>query len=124
MNGSRELEASNTLPHIEQASETGGLLLCSISLYEIAALARAGRLTPAIPLRDWIDESLATPGLRIVEIDAPLAVEAAALPGDVPGDGADRLIVAAARVSHAALVTADAALAAYGAEGSVRVMGL
>jgi PIN domain nuclease of toxin-antitoxin system len=110
------------LPLAERASEQGGLLLCSISLFEITTYARSGRISPAIPIRDWIADALETPGLRLLPIDAALAAEAAALPGTVPADGVDRLIVAAARLSRAALVTADPALIAYGAEGHVRVV--
>jgi PIN domain nuclease of toxin-antitoxin system len=122
MNGNPELESSPALPLAERASEHGGLLLCSISLFEITTYARSGRISPAIPIRDWIADALETPGLRLLPIDAALAAEAAALPGTVPADGVDRLIVAAARLSRAALVTADPALIAYGAEGHVRVV--
>jgi PIN domain nuclease of toxin-antitoxin system len=122
MNGNPELESSPALPLIERASEEGGLLLCSISLFEISNYARSGRVLPAIPVRDWLADALETPGLRLVSIDAPLAAEAAALPGAVPGDGVDRLIVAAARLARAALATADPALLAYGAAGHVRVV--
>jgi PIN domain nuclease of toxin-antitoxin system len=122
MNGSPELEHSSSLAHIETASENGALLLCSISLWETAALARQGRLRPSLPLRDWIEQSLETPGLRMVEIDAAIAAEAAALPGRFDGDGADRLIVAAARSRHALLATADDTLKRYAAAGHLRIL--
>lgn len=121
MNGNPEIRQSDFLTDIEQASETGALLLCSISLFEIAAYAQHGRIVPSIPIRDWIAESLETPGLRLVPIDGPLATEAATLPGDFAGDGADRLIVAAARLSHATLMTADESIAAYASAGHVRI---
>ncbi len=121
MNGNPEIRRSRPLTDIEHAAETGNLLLCSISLFEIAAYARSGRIVSSIPIRDWIAESLETPGLRLVQIDASLAAEAAALPGEFGGDGADRLIIAAARLSHSTLVTADETIAAYAAEGHVRI---
>jgi PIN domain nuclease of toxin-antitoxin system len=121
MNGNPEMRQSDPLTDIERASETGALLLCSISLFEIAAYAQRGRIVPSIPIRDWIDESVETPGLRLVPIDAALAAEAATLPGNFTGDGADRLIVAAARLFHATLITADETIAAYGAEGHLRI---
>lgn len=122
MNGEKRLESSSALADLEEASETGNLLLCSISLFETAAYAEQGRLRPAIPLRDWINTALETPGLRVIELDAEIAAEAAALPQGLEGDGADRLIAAAARVRHAVLVTADPLLLRYAGEGHLRVL--
>lgn len=120
MNGDVRLESSPVLADIEGASETGNLLLCSISLFETATYVSQGRIRPAIPLRDWIDSALETPGLRVIEIDAETAAEAATLPAGFAGDGADRLIVAAARVRHAVLATADPTLLQYAAAGHIR----
>lgn len=74
-----------------------------------------------MPLRDWIESALETPGLRVIDIDPEIAAEAAALPAGFEGDGADRFIAAAARVHHAVLVTADPLFARYAAEGHLRV---
>jgi PIN domain nuclease of toxin-antitoxin system len=75
-----------------------------------------------MPLRDWIDESLETPGLRVIDIEPEIAAEAANLPGAFAGDGADRLIVATARNRHAFLLSADQNLKRYAADGHVRLM--
>ena len=122
MNGSPQLQDSPALASVEHASEHGVLLLCSISLWEIATFSRQGRLRPAMPLRDWIDESLETPGLRVIDIEPAIAAEAANLPGAFAGDGADRLIVATARSRHAFLLSADQNLKRYAADGHVRLM--
>jgi PIN domain nuclease of toxin-antitoxin system len=122
MNGTPELEQSSALASIEEASETGGLLLCSISLVEIATYARQDRIRPAMPVREWIARSLQTPGLELVYLDTDVAAEAAALPGQFSGDGADRVIVAAARLRHAFLATADSTLTSYGRDGHVKLL--
>ncbi|MFP4011566.1 MAG: type II toxin-antitoxin system VapC family toxin [Spirochaetaceae bacterium] len=124
MNGMSELEHAPARREIEEASESGALLLCSISLFETAVFTRQGRVRPSLPLRDWFSSGVETPGLRLVPLDADLAVEAAALPGEFPGDGADRLIVAAARLAHARLVSADRRLQEYAAAGHVRFLAV
>lgn len=122
MNGSPQLQGSPALTPVEQASEDGLLFLSSISLWEIATFARQGRLKPAIPLHDWMNQSLETPGLRVIDIEPAIATEAASLPGAFPGDGVDRLIVATARSRHAFLLTADQNLRRYAADGHVRIL--
>ena len=84
-------------------------------------LIAKGRLTIA-DLDRWILESSHVPGIRVEPIDDAVALESARLPAPLHGDPADGLLVATARVLDATLVTCDAALIAYGAQGHARVM--
>ncbi len=85
-------------------------VLSGISLWEIAMLHSLGRIALDLPLRDWLDKATAPPLVRVQGITPPIAAEVAALPDSIPGDPADRVIVATARVLGCRLVTSDAAL--------------
>lgn len=122
LEGAANLDGSGFVSQAERASAAGELYLCSISLAEVAFLARTERLKLVIPVSTWLSEALQTPGLQLVGIDPALASEGARLPGEFPGDAADRLIVAAARLLGGMLATADPLLLDYGAAGHVRVI--
>jgi PIN domain nuclease of toxin-antitoxin system len=66
--------------------------------------------------------ALALPGIHLAPLEPAVAVASTRLPGDLHGDPADRLIVATARQLGATLVTADAAVLAYGRLGQVDVL--
>jgi PIN domain nuclease of toxin-antitoxin system len=90
---------------IERAATSSGVLIPSISLWEIARLAQDGRLKLGERAERWFDAALATVAGTVVAITPELAVRAAALA--CHGDPADRLIIATALVSGATLVTRD-----------------
>jgi PIN domain nuclease of toxin-antitoxin system len=88
----------------------GQAVAATVSVLEIAAAVRRGRLELGSPLGDWLADLCALPELRF----EPLSVEIAQLAGSfddaAPGDPADRIIIATARVLRARLVTADESL--------------
>ena len=85
----------------------------SISVWEIATLVARGRLELSLDVVEWIARVEAIESLRFVPVDNRIALASTRLPGELPRDPADRLIVATARSLDAALVTRDARLAAY-----------
>jgi PIN domain nuclease of toxin-antitoxin system len=89
---------------LEQASRVG---VPAISCLEFAALAARGRITLDRPPLDWILDALALPRFELLPLTPAVAVKAAGLPADFPGDPADRLIVATALIEAAPLVTKD-----------------
>ena len=100
---------SNRLPAtarhaIDGASAVG---VCAISLWEVAMLVAKRRLEMDRDPLEWLKQALALPRVELVQISPAIAVEAAALPSTFPGDPADRLIVASARLTRAAIVTRD-----------------
>ena len=106
----------------ETASVESRLAVCDVSIWEVVALEAAGRVAFTMPVEMWLDDALATPGLRVIPIERALAVESARLPGSFDGDVPDRFIVAAARITGGAIVTADPRIIAYGNQGYVRVV--
>lgn len=62
----------------------------------------------------WIRQALALPGVELAAITPEIAVRAAGLGGDFPGDPADRLIVATALETRAPLATLDERLRGSG----------
>ena len=89
------------------------LYASSISVWEIATLVACGRLELTLDVVDWITRVEAIDSLRFVAVDNRIALASTRLPGELPGDPADRIIVATARSLDAPLVTRDARLAAY-----------
>ena len=90
---------------IDAADRVG---VCAISLWEVAMLVAKGRLEFDRDTRTWLQQALALPRVELLPLTPELAVESAGLPATFPGDPADRLIVAAARLERAVLVTRDA----------------
>ncbi len=63
---------------------------------------------------------LALPGISLAPLSPKIAVASTRLPGELPSDPADRMIVATARQLGATLVTADQALLTYGQTGHLK----
>lgn len=91
-----------------------GIIVSSISIWEVAMLIAAGRLTLTVEAATWIASVEALPFLRFVPVDNRIAAMAVALSGFPHRDPADRMIVATALVLNATLVTADRRMRAYG----------
>jgi PIN domain nuclease of toxin-antitoxin system len=107
---------------IENAAQEQQLWVSTITPWEIGMLVAKGRLVLDRDVMDWLQAALSLPGIRVAPLEAALAVASTRLPGELHGDPADRLIVATARHLGATLVTADAALLAYGQLGHVGVL--
>jgi PIN domain nuclease of toxin-antitoxin system len=87
---------------LEGASE---LAVAAISWFELAWLARNGRISVTIPIRSWL-QGLAGE-LRTVGVTPAIADTAVSLPSSFPGDPADRMIYATAIEHGWKLVTKD-----------------
>jgi PIN domain nuclease of toxin-antitoxin system len=61
----------------------------------------------------WVDEAGHVGVIRIAPVDQRIAVLATQLPGEAPGDPADRIIAATALVNGCPLVTPDRELRDY-----------
>lgn len=109
VDGSRQLSA-RARRAIAAESATGTISASAISCWEIAMLARKGRLELTMSVDDWIVRCEALPFFTILPIETRIAVRAAqlALPH---GDPADRLIVSTALAYGATVVTRDERLA-------------
>jgi PIN domain nuclease of toxin-antitoxin system len=82
--------------------------ICPISCWEIATKMVNGKLSLDRPLRKWVRQALARPGVILTELSADIAILAGELgQQSFHGDPADRLIVATAIEHGAELVTKD-----------------
>ena len=96
------------------AEEAGrGLVVSSISVWEVAVKAALGKLTLDRELRAWIGVASMSPGVVVQPLDPRDALASTHLPGTFPKDPADRIIIALARRLDVALVTSDRAIRAY-----------
>jgi PIN domain nuclease of toxin-antitoxin system len=109
--GDAQLSVAHRRAIADAEGESVGLSV--ISCWEVAKLVEVGKLTLAIPVREWIDAALALPGVALLPLTPTIAVESTQLPGTFHRDPADQIIVATARVHDIPLLTLDAKILAY-----------
>jgi len=102
---------------INHAAASGLLRIAAMSVWETALLASRGRVTLGRPLAQWITQAVSLSGLSIEPLLPQIAIEACSLPDAFHRDPADRLIVATARVTNAALMRRDRRILDYAARG-------
>ena len=98
---------------IIRSQESDGIGVSVISCWEVAKLVEKGRLQLKLPVDEWIDLSLAYPGVQLLELTPQIAVESTQLPGSFHQDPADQIIVATSRAYNIPLLTADAKIRNY-----------
>jgi PIN domain nuclease of toxin-antitoxin system len=81
--------------------------VAAISCWEVATLVQKGRITLNRGALEWIEQSLALPGVELLPLTPAVAVRGSQLGPVFPGDPADRLIAATALVQSVPLVTKD-----------------
>lgn len=117
----------DALARIEQARASSGVLVSPVSAWEVGLMSQAGRRSSALRFhpdaKTWFERVLAAPGIRIAEFDCGIALGSSSLPGELHRDPANRLLVATARQLAIPIVTRDAALLRYAAEGHVEAVG-
>jgi PIN domain nuclease of toxin-antitoxin system len=84
-----------------------GVSASAISLFEIATAARRDRLRFSRSAEQWLADLVLLPELTIEPVNATIAQLAGSFDDNMPGDPADRMIVATAMQLQARLVTAD-----------------
>lgn len=92
--------------------EATGLGVSIISCWEVAKLVEVGRLEFPHSLEEWLERALTYPGVALLDLSVPVAVESTRLPG-FHRDPADQLLVATSRVLGLPLATADRRILAY-----------
>ncbi len=96
-----------------QQHEQSGLRVSAISCWEVAKLVEYGRLVLPSPTLEWLEQALAYPGVRLIELTREIVVESTELPQPFHSGPADQIIVASARVLGCALVTSDRKISSY-----------
>ena len=98
---------------IDAELHAGEILVSAISAWEIAMLAKTGRLALTMNVQAWLDTVAEVPAIRFVPVDVRTSVHSVDLPGEFHKDPADRLIVAMARHHSVPLVSADMKIRDY-----------
>jgi PIN domain nuclease of toxin-antitoxin system len=109
-------------PLVEAAVQRGEVLISAISVWEIAVLDSIRRIHLSHDVRTWVERALSFPGVRFKGLSPSIAIESACLPGPVHRDPADRILIATARLTGAALVTCDERILTYARQGHLRVL--
>ena len=120
--GDRARFSSRIESVVEAAAERGAVMVSTISVWEVAQLDALRRLQLALDVRTWVARALALPGVPLKGFSPSVAIESTRLPGSPHRDPADRILIATARLTGAALVTCDARVIAYAKHGHVRVI--
>ena len=92
---------------ISKAVDENGIILSSISTWEIALLVEKGRLELSIDVRDWVRKTEGLPFVRFIPVDNTISLRSVTLPGYFHSDPADRIVTATAMTMGLALVTRD-----------------
>lgn len=103
--GGRIEETREALQRLIAASDR--ILIPAISAWEVAVLVERGRLEFDRPALTWIRQALFLPCVELAPLTPEVAVRAAGIGGNSPGDPADRWIVATALEARAPLATMD-----------------
>lgn len=117
-NGSSEL-SKHIIECINTAGSEGKIYISAISIWEVAMLAAKNRISLKMPIQQWIKESLAQPGIRLVPLHPDIAIESTTLPGDLNADPADKMIIATARFKQLTIMTRDQKILSYGENGYI-----
>ena len=105
--------ARGTAQLLDRCGVDGGLHVCDISAWEIAVKARKGKLHFSVDPLIWLRRAERAPGTRSLPLDREILLTSTMLPGEMHGDPADRMLIAAAKLHNLPLVTADASIVAY-----------
>jgi PIN domain nuclease of toxin-antitoxin system len=98
-------EHARVLDRCERSGTNVGL--SAISLWETAKLVERGRLELAQSIDECLEQLESSALLRILPIDARIAVESTRLGARFPHDPVDQIIAATARCNGLVLLTAD-----------------
>jgi len=104
----------------EAIDSTDVLGVATISCWEIAMLAEAGRIELDRDVEAWIGQALADVRTQSLPLTSTVAVRAALLGrSKFQGDPADRIVYSTARAAGAELITRDRALRVFDPRGTV-----
>ena len=108
-----ELLSKRAKKSLDTAMEKKGILISSISTWEVALLVAKKKLRLTLDLSDWIAKSEALPFITFIPVDNSIAIKSVNLPQPLHSDPADRIIIATAISMGAPLVTKDEKILKY-----------
>lgn len=108
---------------LDKAAAAGALYVAAVTPWEVAMLARSGKIRVDGPILGFITEALRDTRTAVAPLEPAIAVDAVELPTWDHRDPADRIIVATTRKLGAMLVTRDTAILDYAESAkAVRVL--
>jgi PIN domain nuclease of toxin-antitoxin system len=107
---SPEKLSRRAVAELERGRSSGALACCDISLWEIAMLARRGRITVPGEIKNLLNDMVLANRLTILSITPEIAALSADEGVFAHKDPADRIIAATAMINKVPLVTCDALL--------------
>jgi len=108
-----ELLSKRAKKSLDTAMEEKGILISSISTWEVALLIAKKRLRLTLSVTDWIAKSEALPFITFIPVDNSVAIKSVNLPQPLHNDPADRIIIATAISMGVPLVTKDEKILNY-----------
>jgi len=108
-----ELLSKRAKKSLDTAMEEKGILISSISAWEVALLVAKKRLKLTIDVIDWIAKSEVLPFIKFIPVDNSVSIKSVNLPQPLHNDPADRIIIATAISMGAPLVTKDEKILKY-----------
>ncbi len=97
----------------KRASEANGILVSSMSIWEIGMLVEKKRIEIDMDVLDWVEQALDVPGVELCSVTPKIAIQSTRLVGEVHGDPIDRLLIATASEENAVLITCDRKILDY-----------
>jgi PIN domain nuclease of toxin-antitoxin system len=98
---------------LDRGGAGGGLRVSDISYWEVAVKTAKGKLAFSVDPTVWLNRAAKAPGIRSLPLDREVLLLSTRLPGTVPNDPADRMLIAAALLNSLPLVTADSLIIDY-----------
>lgn len=107
---------------ISRTSQKKFIFVAAISIWEIAMLQSKERIVLKTPLQKWVEKATSLPFLKIIDLNAEIAIQSCKLPGNFHGDSADRMIVATSRILDLPLLTRDKKILDYAKESFLKAL--
>lgn len=107
---------------VSEAAYDGRLYVSPMSAWEIGKGVSKNRLKlPLAPL-EFFNRFMRLMKARLTDVSPDILIGSSNLPGELHGDPMDRILVATARTFDLVLVTSDAPLLKYSADGNLRTL--
>jgi PIN domain nuclease of toxin-antitoxin system len=92
---------------LEQANDSSGIIICDITLWEIAMLMKKKRLDPGTDYITFMQLIMSANNYVLKGISPDIAILSVSLPAEINQDPADRIITATSITMGFPLITAD-----------------
>lgn len=109
---------------VEDHQSRGEVFVSAISILEIARLVAFGGYDLNIPVEEFVAQGIADDGFRLLDLSPRVLIGSTRLPGKLPRDPSDRLLIATAREHGLTLVTRDKEIIKYARQGHLDVRRL